>query len=83
MVLRNIPLKWSRKHRTRLQKAAGVAKVDLLCTALTWQVSDQAKSPFSSIEFPGLAKEGAPDREMLRISLTGPQLAQFMERYPR
>ena len=74
MVLRNIPLKWSRKHRTRLQKAAGVAKVDLLCTALTWQLlRDQAKSPFSSIEFPGLAKEGTPDREMLRISLTGPQ----------
>ncbi|WP_326793953.1 hypothetical protein OHA79_51980 (plasmid) [Streptomyces sp. NBC_00841] len=56
MALRNIPLKWSTKHRTRLEKAAGVAKVDLLCTALTWRMlRTQATTPYSTVGFPGLA----------------------------
>jgi hypothetical protein len=81
VALRNISLKWSKKHRVRLQKAAGVAKVDLLCTALTWGLlRDQARSQFSTIAFPGPAEKGTPDKEMLRVPLTGPQLAQFMER---
>lgn len=81
MTLRNVPLKWSRRHRTRLEKAAGVAKVDLLCTNLTWRLLRlQAASRYSSVKFPGEAKEGTSDKEMLRIPLTGPQLAQLMER---
>jgi hypothetical protein len=81
MGLRNIPLKWSKKHRTRLEKAAGVAQVDLLCTALTWRLlRTQARSQFSTMQFPGAAKEGTSDKEMIRVSLTGPQLAQFIER---
>ncbi|GGX50049.1 hypothetical protein [Streptomyces chartreusis] len=81
MTFSNIPLKWSRKHRTRLVKAAGVAKVDLVCTALTWRLlRTQARSQWSTVAFPGDAKEGTDDREMLRISLTGPQLTQLMER---
>ncbi|MFZ3596908.1 hypothetical protein [Streptomyces sp. BH104] len=81
MTIRNIPLKWSKKHRIRLEKAAGVAKVDLLCTALTWRLlRAQARTQWSTVTFPEGAKKGTDDREMLRISLTGPQLAQFMER---
>ncbi|MEV8524942.1 hypothetical protein AB0451_12460 [Streptomyces sp. NPDC052000] len=81
MTLRNIPLKWSKKHRARLEKAAGVAKVDLLCTALTWRLlRTQARSQFSTVAFPEAAKGGTDDREMLRVSLTGPQLAQLTER---
>jgi hypothetical protein len=81
MTLRNIPLKWSRRHRTRLEKAAGVAKVDLLCTALTWRLLRiQAATQWSSVKFPGEAKDGTSEDEMLCIHLTGPQLAQLMER---
>uniref|UniRef100_A0AAU3I9X0 Uncharacterized protein n=1 Tax=Streptomyces sp. NBC_01393 TaxID=2903851 RepID=A0AAU3I9X0_9ACTN len=81
MVLRNIPLKWSRTHRTRLEKAAGVAQVNLLCTALTWKLLRvQAATQWSTVKFPGEAKEGTKDGEMLRIPLTGPQLAQLVER---
>ncbi|MCQ8835796.1 hypothetical protein [Streptomyces malaysiensis] len=82
MTLRNVHLKWSKKHRTRLEKAAaGVAKVDLLCTALTWRMLRvQAASQFSTVKFPGEAKQGTTDKAMVRVPLTGPQLAQFMER---
>lgn len=81
MTLRNVPLKWSSAHRTRLEKAAGVAKVDLLCTALTWRLlRTQATYRYSSVKFPGDAKEGTSEQEMLRISLTGPQLAQLTDR---
>jgi hypothetical protein len=65
MGLRNIPLKWAMKHRTRLEKAAGVAQVDLLCTALTWRLRrTQARSQLSTMQFPppGPARRAPPAR---------------------
>ncbi|MFE6889259.1 hypothetical protein [Streptomyces sp. NPDC057694] len=57
------------------------AKVDLLCTALMWGLlRAQVRTQWSTVAFPEAAEKGTDDREMLRISPTGPQLAQFMER---
>ncbi|WP_433894847.1 hypothetical protein [Streptomyces sp. CA-111067] len=68
----------SKNHRIRLEKAAGVTTVNLVCTVLTWEkLRSQAIMQFGSV-LPS-APTGQESNALIRIPLTGPQLAQLMQ----
>jgi hypothetical protein len=70
---------WKRK-RERLVKASGIARIDLVCAPYTWQeIQVRCAKWFGDVAFP---KDGhaATAEGLLRVELTGPQLAQLMER---
>ncbi|MEU5416658.1 MULTISPECIES: hypothetical protein [Streptomyces] len=70
-------------QRGRLLKAAGVSRVELVCTPATWRVVEQhCGYPFSHYKtFPYKANHSMPDEQgFLHVELEGADLARLVQR---
>lgn len=68
------------KHRQRMVKAAGVARVELVCSPATWgELRERCSDSYGFAHFPQEADASTSDG-LVHVQLEGPHLSKLMQR---